>query len=223
MMNVKEEFIGIKNLPWSYFVRYPRTSRSIFRTYQDLFLTNAGRGVAGHVIEIGGELSYAHHKYFPKASSFQVTNIGRDYSVLLDVTHMNLADASQDCFLCVSVLEHIDDFEKAVSEMCRTLKPGGCAIVAVPFAFPIHDEVDFWRFTPQALLNIFKDFHIEHFYVLGGKYSSIAGVLQRPKGSLNLRYLPLKLLGWMVLLMGRWFESSDGFASGYGLIVRKRV
>ena len=49
-----------------------------------------------------------------------------------DVQNIPLEDNSFDTILCNHVLEHVDDDLKAMSEMCRILKPGGLAIMQVP-------------------------------------------------------------------------------------------
>ena len=41
-------------------------------------------------------------------------------------------DASFDAATSISVLEHVDDPMRALAEMARVLRPGGCAFVALP-------------------------------------------------------------------------------------------
>jgi hypothetical protein len=51
----------------------------------------------------------------------------------LDITDMDLPDASFDSIICSHVLEHVPDDKAAMSEMHRALKPGGTLLVLVPF------------------------------------------------------------------------------------------
>lgn len=44
-------------------------------------------------------------------------------------------DQSMDVALCLEVLEHIEDDERAVREIHRVLKPGGLLIAAVPYTY----------------------------------------------------------------------------------------
>ena len=67
---------------------------------------------------------------------------------------------SFDFVICDQVLEHIEgNIEKAVSEIHRVLRPGGKAIIATVFMNPIHyGPKDMWRFSPDALKYLCKDF-----------------------------------------------------------------
>lgn len=53
-----------------------------------------------------------------------------------DITAIPFADASFDLVLATDIIEHVDDDQKALSELARILRPGGRAIVTVP-AFPV--------------------------------------------------------------------------------------
>lgn len=81
-----------------------------------------------------------------------------------DVMCLPFRDESVDNILCNAVLEHIPNPQQAINEMYRVLKPGGCAYVGVPFIYPYHDEVDYFRFSDTALRTLFerfRDVHIE--------------------------------------------------------------
>ncbi len=56
----------------------------------------------------------------------------------LDVTEMNNPYTQYDVLICNHVLEHVDNVDKAFSEIKRVLKPGGWAILMVP----INPDVD---------------------------------------------------------------------------------
>ena len=49
-----------------------------------------------------------------------------------DVRAVPFRDASFDAIYSMGTIEHFDETERAVEEMARVLKPGGCAIVGVP-------------------------------------------------------------------------------------------
>lgn len=73
--------------------------------------------------------------------------------------------------IIVSVLEHVKNPYKCIEQVHKCVKPGGYVFNSVPFMFPYHDKVDNWRFSPDALKDIFEeagfewlegDFHIKY-------------------------------------------------------------
>ncbi len=57
-----------------------------------------------------------------------------DVMVKMDVTDIQFPDASFDAIICNHVLEHVPDDTQAMREMYRVLKPGGWAILQVPYS-----------------------------------------------------------------------------------------
>ena len=51
----------------------------------------------------------------------------------MDATALPQADASLDAILSLDVLEHVPDYEQALREFARTLKPGGVLVLTAPF------------------------------------------------------------------------------------------
>lgn len=124
------------------------------------------------ILEIGsgkpveGEFPYSAAHLFGGAGEFVMTDINSDFGhTVLDITAMEDVER-YDVILCLNVLEHVYDFDTAIANLRRSLRSGGLLVVAVPFAFPLHDEpIDFWRFTEHALrkmLSAFDDVTIKH-------------------------------------------------------------
>jgi SAM-dependent methyltransferase len=62
-----------------------------------------------------------------------------------------------DTVLVTEVLEHVEDAERAISEMFRVLRPGGHALVTVPYLYPTHEApYDFRRFTHFGLADVLR-------------------------------------------------------------------
>jgi SAM-dependent methyltransferase len=210
----------------AYWLTYFRQDVSIFRVYQNRLMERYGPLMTGQVLEIGSEPLYPTRKYFPNATSFITSNVGESRGKVdrvVDVTDMrDFADGSLDGIVCISVLEHVWEIHRAVEEMQRVLKPGGRMLVAVPFAFPWHDYVDYWRLSKDAFPRFFDKCEGQELIHLGGMYSSLANMLQRPRRSLRPRALLHKTLGMGFAFLAR-FDRQDGFPLGYGFSAVKAL
>jgi len=82
--------------------------------------------------------------------------------VVGDIHDMPFDDNSIDAIICLAVLEHVENPIQAYKEMYRVLKPGGYALIYVPFLYYYHAEKgyygDFWRFTEDGLRWLSKPF-----------------------------------------------------------------
>ncbi len=76
-----------------------------------------------------------------------------------DIESLEFEDESFNAVVCWSVLEHVPNPTKAITEMYRVLKPGGLLWVQLPFLYPYHSSPnDYWRVTPSGLRIWMKDF-----------------------------------------------------------------
>jgi SAM-dependent methyltransferase len=69
-------------------------------------------------------------------------------------------ESTFDFVLSDQVLEHIEgNPQLAFDESLRVLKQGGIAVHTTCFVYPVHGAPsDFWRFTPEALRYLARDF-----------------------------------------------------------------
>lgn len=71
--------------------------------------------------------------------------------VFADAARLPLASASVDAVVCLETLEHVADFEQALAEIARVLKPEGRVFLSMPFLYPIHDApFDHTRLTEHG-------------------------------------------------------------------------
>lgn len=129
-----------------------------------------------YIVDIGGGLRISKKRgnaYSDKNEWLEVLAEKVQYKVLDpvdtynpdivgDIHKLPFEDMSVDAFICMSVLEHVENPIQAASELYRTLKKGGSCFVYVPFLYSYHAEPgyygDFWRFTEDSVRHIFKDF-----------------------------------------------------------------
>ena len=90
-----------------------------------------------------------------------VPDYGAD--IIGDIHKMPFPDNSQEAIICCAVLEHVENPFLAVSEIYRTLKPGGYCYAFVPFLYYYHvpksgEYKDYWRFTEDGTRHLFRQF-----------------------------------------------------------------
>ena len=71
----------------------------------------------------------------------------KNVMVKMDITDILFPDDSFDAIICNHVLEHIIDDGKAMSELYRTLKPGGWAIMQVPLSLTLKNTYEDFSIT----------------------------------------------------------------------------
>ena len=136
------------------------------RKFQYKNLSKLAEGKTGkNILELGsgrsrrGKLYYSAKHLFDADNNFLQSDVVKEFGhKIIDVTTMSYKDEF-DIILCLNVLEHVYDYEKAIKNMHRALKKGGVAAIAVPVFYPLHDEPhDYWRFTEHSLRKLLADF-----------------------------------------------------------------
>jgi SAM-dependent methyltransferase len=89
--------------------------------------------------------------------------------VNLDILQLQFADNSFDLIICNHVLEHVQDDHAAMRELLRVLRPGGHAILQVPFAKHAAKTYEDPSVTdPQRRVQLFGQ--SDHVRLYGGDY-----------------------------------------------------
>lgn len=100
---------------------------------------------------------------------------GRGAQVTLGkVTCLPFADRSFDLVCALDIIEHVEDDDGALSEVARTLKPGGAMLVSMPLHAALWTSFDDFvghkrRYDPAELLSKLERNHltVEHSAVFG--------------------------------------------------------
>ena len=133
--------------------------------------------MADVVYDIGGASGVLDRQRFKKLIVLDVNeSYGPD--IVADVQNLPFENDSIEAVVCFSVLEHVPDPKKGVEEIHRSLRMGGKALVTVPFLWPYHANpplyMDYWRFSRDALNELFKGFSVVEIIPMGGYLSSLA-------------------------------------------------
>ncbi len=136
------------------------------RRETNTWLRQYATDITGRVISVGSgsdsDKEGLHYRdYFTNAVSYTTADLSaeRGAELQIDIRSMpEISDGSYDCVLCNSVLEHVDDYRSALTEITRILTSGGILFLNVPFRQALHLEpYDFWRFTPHAIRYLLQD------------------------------------------------------------------
>lgn len=103
-----------------------------------------------------------------------------------------LEDCSVDTILCSAVLEHIRNPRLLFSEMNRVLRPGGNALISVPFFYWLHaTPFDYYRYSEYALRDFCKGFswEVRELSVIGGPLEVLGDVTAKMCGNSRAYHL----------------------------------
>jgi SAM-dependent methyltransferase len=190
----------------------------------------------GSVLDLGGGARAEYHRFFPNA---KFTTVNIDEETKPDIVHdleepLPFANASYDHALLINVLEHVYGARELLRETARVVRPGGSAVIVVPFLFPLHPSPrDFWRWSEEALRRECEaaGLSVERATALGGGVFSARYVMLdrllpsvlRLVGSYSVRYAALFadiLFASLARSLGKKYRPSD-YALGYCLVAKK--
>lgn len=123
------------------------------------------RSLAQHCLQVGVP-NCRSAKFGPQWVSIDLFDNRPCIDFQMDVCRMDrFQDEEFDAVWCCAVLEHVRDPFKAAREIARVTKIGDEIWIEVPFVQPYHPTGtlhthggDFWRFTPEGILELFPDF-----------------------------------------------------------------
>ena len=113
----------------------------------------------------------------------------------IDMQNISYPDNTFDYIISDQVLEHLEDPVKAIKESHRVLRKGGIAIHTTCFLNFIHKfPVDYWRFSPDALRLLCRDF--DTIIQCEGWGNRIAVTLRMISG--RFRYMQIPDFKWSI-------------------------
>jgi len=193
---------------------------------------------AEKTLEVGAYGNQAYGRFFTNKTGLDIRP-GPGVDVVGSVYDLPFEDNEFDIVLCMVVMEHLEDPQRAIKEMKRVLKVGGKVLVSVPFMFPMHDTPgDYWRFTKYGLKMLFKDWDILEVSAETDMNETFAVILQRVGYQATFYMNRLMkvcifslaaFVAWMPRLtkkiyggIDRKVEEPEAFASSYFLVAKKK-
>lgn len=118
------------------------------------------------VVDIG-----AGAPFNKKLKKYQQMFLGRYYSldvryhsdldIIADAQNLPIKPFSIDGIICANLIYLVPEPRKVVNQIYEVLKEDGMAFFSIPFLFPYHgksNENDYYRFTKDGIIYIFRDF-----------------------------------------------------------------
>jgi SAM-dependent methyltransferase len=101
--------------------------------------------------------SYSENNSF-NVNSFDIDQ-GRKPDIVGDICTHEFDSNYFDYIVICEVLEHVHSPHLAISNLFKTLKPGGKLILTTPFTLPIHEAPrDYYRYTKYGLEFLLREF-----------------------------------------------------------------
>src|ERR1039457_4436123 len=194
----------------------------------------------GRLLDGGsGEGQYRHHSARQRYCGIDlaVGDAAWDYSqvdALADLTALPFRTATFDAAVHIVTIEHLKEPGRALSEIARTLVPGGALLMAAPHEGEVHQAPhDYFRYTRYGLAYVLEQagFEVGEMRAAGGYFRLLArrllNGLQFFTGGVRwLLFLPAAILLLPPALILPLLDALDrdrNFTLGYLCTARKRA
>ena len=140
-------------------IKYDANNLYAVLEYGTISYENNPDGENKYVVNLGSGVESFFKRVFKPLKSLIRIGIPHDGKVNAygDAMALPLKNDSVDLFFSSSVIEHLPDPEKAVSELFRTIKPGGLVYAEIPFIGAYHmAPYDYQRYTISGIESLFN-------------------------------------------------------------------
>jgi len=122
------------------------------------------------VLDVGGASGFAKilspYKDILEKTNYKTLDISpaTKPDLVGDIHDIPLPDNALDAVICISVLEHIEQPQKALDEIHRVLKDGGQCLLYAPFLYSYHAREgdyhykDYFRYSKDGLMYLARRF-----------------------------------------------------------------
>jgi SAM-dependent methyltransferase len=204
-------------------------SEYVYKTYHRILLEKLiekhAFHISGSMLDVGALNPRYNHLFKAKVTSVDII-LNEKLGVLYGDIEQGLSfeDASFDSVICIEVFEYLDDYQKAIREIYRLLKPNGKAFISMPFVY--RDHTDNIRLTEKMFTAKLQQFASVRSVRVGNGYVVIWDILKKKVFGIRfklLRYLfflfILPYLGFLLLFNVQ--KIKDDYYSGLFMILAK--
>lgn len=206
-----------------------RHSVYVYKTYHRILLERLiakhAHQISGSMLDVGALNPRYNHLFKASVTSVDIV-VNEKLGVQYGDIEKGLAfeDASFDSVICIEVFEYLDNYQSAIDEIHRLLKPGGKAFISVPFIY--RDHLDNIRLTEKMLTTKLKQFSSVSGIRIGNGYIVVWDILKRK--IFSIRFKPLRYFFFILLLpylgilkLFNVQKIRDDFYSGLFMIIQK--
>jgi len=206
-----------------------RFSEYVYKTYHRILLEQLiakhAYHITGSMLDVGALNPRYNHLFKASVTSVDLIineKLGVQYGDIEKGLSFN--DASFDSVICIEVFEYLDNYQKAIDEIYRLLKPDGTAFISIPFFY--RDHTDNIRFTEKMFLSKLALFRNLKSTRIGNGYIAVWDILR--KKVFGIRFKLLRYLFFIMILPYLGFlklfnvaRIKDDFYSGLFVILEK--
>ena len=198
--------------------------RRIFRTAHRILLERHLRdpiaGLAGDVLVLGA--GYENYRdSLACAQTVFLTDIDTEndrIDQVMDAHKITFGEDSFDAVVAIEIFENLRNPTLAASEVFRVLRPGGRALISIPFLFRVHgDPHDFQRFTASGLETLFQKFSSVSVEGFGRRNHVISDIVTTASRAL----VPLRIFNHALTFRPLHSAPSKDCPSGFIVQLRK--
>ena len=206
-----------------------RLSAYVYKTYHRILLEQLiekhAYHISGSMLDVGALNPRYNHLFKATVTSVDIIvneKVGVQYGNI--DKGLTFDDAAFDSIICIEVFEYLDNYQCAIDEIHRLLKPGGRAFISVPFVY--RDHTDNIRFTEKMFRSKLKIFSDVSCIRIGNGFIVVWDILK--KKIFGIRLKPLRYLFFLLFLpylgilkLFNVHKIRDDFYSGIFMIVQK--
>jgi SAM-dependent methyltransferase len=183
------------------------------------------------VLDIGGRLQPYRPLLGPRVGKYIAADPQRTPLVNVEAAAEALPfrDGQFDFVICTQVFEYLADPWLAATEIRRVLRKGGIAFVSAPAIFVRDNDKEYWRFLPEGLRYIFRDFEAVEVVPEGNSVTGLFRTLNVFLMSFARPRMVTPVLAWTLVplmniagnIMEKVGGKSDHFTANFSVWVRK--